>query len=331
VRRRLAKALAALLPVALVVFLGWHLITRAAPAPGSGPETAPTLPPHSFTLCQSGCRYIGVALPAMSKKALSGFTQASAITPEIVEGYQAFGKRFPAAWVRTLLARKILPLIQIDPVHASLAAIAAGKYDAYLTGYGHAVAKLGTFPVALSFGHEQNGPWYPWGCHHTPPQVFVAAYRHVETVIRDAGAHHVIWVWTANVLVGARCPIMARWPGSAFVTWIGLDGYLRARGTSYAGVFRPTVSLMARLGKPVLLSEAGVLLHIPGAPGRIRNLYQGAARTPAVIGVVYFDGQTTKFGDYRPQDSPAAQAAFRKAVAAYHAAAGEAATGAILR
>jgi mannan endo-1,4-beta-mannosidase len=321
-RTRLAKLAAALIPVVLLLFLGWRLLGAGDslnPLTGTArPSPAiPALPRTHVTVCSAGCRYTGVALPATSKALLSAFIRASGSRPKIVESYQAFGRPFPTSWARELLSRKILPLIQINPRHARLAAIAAGRYDKFLTRYGHAVKALRTFPVALSFAHEQNGPWYPWGCRHVPPRVFIAAYRHVETVIRQAGAHNVIWVWTANVVVGARCPLLDRWPGRAYVTWIGLDGYLRTQGSTYGQIFGLSLKQLAGLRKPILLSEVGVLLGVPGAVSRIHQLYQGAARSSGVIGVVYFDSRTSKFGDYRPQDNPATLAAFRQATARY--------------
>jgi mannan endo-1,4-beta-mannosidase len=325
-RTRLAKLAAILVPVALLVFLGWRLIGTGYPLIGTAhpligtahpSPTIPALPRKTVTVCNAKCRYTGVALPAMSEASLNAFIQASGSRPGIEESYQAFGHPFPTSWARELLSRKILPLIQIDPRHASLTAIAAGQYDKYLTSYGHAVRALGKFSVALSFAHEQNGGWYPWGCHHVPPSIFIAAYRHVETVIRHAGARHVIWVWTANVASGAPCPMMARWPGKAYVTWIGIDGYLRTPGSTYHQVFGTSLTQVAGFGKPVLLSEVGVLIGPPGAPSRIRQLYRGAASSSGVIGVVYFDSQTGKLGNYRPQDNPAVLAAFRQATAHY--------------
>lgn len=318
-RTRLAILAAILVPAALLVFLGWHLIGTGQPLMGTArpSPTVPALPRKSVTVCNAKCRYTGVALPAMSKASLNAFIQATGSRPGIEESYQAFGRPFPTSWARELLSRRILPLIQIDPVHASLAAITAGRYDKYLARYGHAVRALGTSRVALSFAHEQNGWWYPWGCRHVPPSVFIAAYRHVETVMRQAGARNVIWVWTANVASGASCPMMARWPGRAYVTWIGLDGYLRTQGATYDQVFGSSLTQTARFGKPVLLSETGVLLGPPGAASRIRQLYQGAASSSGVIGVVYFDSRTRQFGDYRPQDNPTTLAAFRQATAHY--------------
>jgi hypothetical protein len=95
---------------------------------------------------------------------------------------------------------------------------------------------------------------------------------------------------------------------------VGLDGYLRTPGTTYSGVFGHTLSLAAKLGKPILLAETGVLIRTPGAARRIGEIYRGAGRSLDVIGVIYFDSRTPKFGDYRPQDNRAALAAFRRGV-----------------
>ncbi len=55
-------------------------------------------------------------------------------------------------------------------------------------------------PVILSFGHEMNGYWYSWGYRHTSPAMFVAAWRHIVTLFRAAGARNVTWLWTVNVI-----------------------------------------------------------------------------------------------------------------------------------
>ena len=43
-------------------------------------------------------------------------------------------------------------------------------------------------PVALSFGHEMNGDWYPWGTKQTTAASFVAAWRHIYDLFAKAGA-----------------------------------------------------------------------------------------------------------------------------------------------
>ena len=78
-------------------------------------------------------------------------------------------------------------------------AIAAGKYDGYLSAYAEAVRAY-RHPVILSFGHEMNGNWYSWGYTHTSPAVFVAAWRHIVTLFRALGAQNVTWLWTVNII-----------------------------------------------------------------------------------------------------------------------------------
>ena len=63
--------------------------------------------------------------------------------------------------------------------------IAAGKYDSYLTTIGAAV-KAGGHPVWLTFAHEMNGTWYPWGIQAVTPAQWIAAWTHVVTTVRAA-------------------------------------------------------------------------------------------------------------------------------------------------
>ena len=83
-----------------------------------------------------------------------------------------------------------VPLVQIDPSRVSVSAIANGRYDNYLRDYAKAI-RLYHHPVILSFGHEMNGYWYSWGYTHTPPAVFVAAWRHIVTLFRTLRAQNV--------------------------------------------------------------------------------------------------------------------------------------------
>jgi len=39
------------------------------------------------------------------------------------------------------------------------------------------------------------------------------------------GATNVKWVWSPNVRYGAELPLANLYPGSAYVDWLGLDGY----------------------------------------------------------------------------------------------------------
>ena len=86
-----------------------------------------------------------------------------------------------------------------------LAAIASGKYDAYLSGYAAAVSAY-RHPVILSFGHEMNGSWFSWGYRHASPAAFVAAWRHIVTLFRELRVRNVTWLWTVNVIHSGQPP-----------------------------------------------------------------------------------------------------------------------------
>ena len=67
---------------------------------------------------------------------------------------------FPAAFATTAAGNGAVPLVQMDrtPTSISIAGIAAGRYDGYLSSYAETVRAY-RHPVILSFGHEMNGSW----------------------------------------------------------------------------------------------------------------------------------------------------------------------------
>jgi mannan endo-1,4-beta-mannosidase len=303
--RRARQFLSALIPVGVIGLVVWLIaggggtVARPAPLPR---ESLAQQPPA----LAAAPWYNGVALAHLAQ--LPAFITATGEHPQIVQLYIGMTKPFPAGSARKIIRAGALPLIQVNPRHASLAAIAAGRYDSWLRADAKVIAALGR-QVAVSFAHEANGDWYSWGCRQQPAADYIAAWRHVHDVI---GTAHVTWTWTVNhTWHGAPCGLLSRYPGAGYVDWIGVDGYLRNRVDTYASVFAHTAAVLAPLGKPVLLTEAGVPLG-PGAATRIASIYAGA-RAGGLAGVIYFDSATRK-GDYRPQDRPAALAAFRAAV-----------------
>src|SRR6185437_11843947 len=151
--------------------------------------------------------------------------------------------------------------IQIDPEKVNVAGIAAGWYDRYLVSYARAVRAYGR-PVILSFGHEMNGWWYSWGHRHTSPADFVAAWQHIVTVFRDLRTDNVTWLWTVNIINKSRgiADPAPWWPGSSYVTWIGIDGYYHRRSWTFASLFGPTIKavhMLTRHPVPILIAETG--------------------------------------------------------------------------
>ena len=99
-------------------------------------------------------------------------------------------------------------------------AIAAGRFDAYITKWARAI-KSYRRPVIIRFAHEFNGTWYPWS-HN--PKAYVAAWQHVWSVFHRVGARNVTWVWSFNP--GPTASRWARavtpyWPGRRYVDIIG--------------------------------------------------------------------------------------------------------------
>lgn len=298
------RALAVLVALAIVAVLGveWG---------GSGGSGLP-VPRQGSPACRADCRYVGVALAHMGEAPLHTFERLSGVKPQIEENYWAFGGRFPSGWARTLLRQGILPLMQINPRRESLAAIAAGRYDPYLRGFAAQVRALGA-PVALSFAHEMNGSWYPWGFGHVQPEVFVAAWRHVHRVLGAAGARQVIWVWTvAHTAPQAGrlfAPVAPYWPGAAYVNWVGLDIYYSNPKTTFRTAVTPTIGAVRRFTRdPILLSETAVPDRYDQVQ-QISNLFAGA-RAAGLLGVIWYD-QNARMS-WELNDRPAALAAFRR-------------------
>jgi hypothetical protein len=242
---------------------------------------------------------------------ISAFSAATGMRPRVVVYYSGWQERFQQRFAALAASHHALPAVQIDPDGISIAAIAAGRYDGYLRSYAAAVKGFGS-QVILSFGHEMNGTWYSWGSRSTSPAVFVAAWRHIVTIFRAAGARNVIWMWTVNVLdrhAGIPSPVRW-WPGGSYVNWVGIDGYYTSRSKTFAALFGPTIKVVRSLTlDPILISETAA----PAAadqPAKIADLFAGI-RAYGLLGFVWFD--VNKQLDWRVT-GPEAFAAFRRGV-----------------
>jgi glycosyl hydrolase family 26 len=298
------RALAVLASFAIVAFLGVELA-------GFGGSGLP-VPRQGSPACGAGCRYVGVALAHMGEAPLRTFERLSGVKPQIEENYWAFDQPFPSGWARALLRDGILPLVQINPRRESLVAIAAGRYDPYLRRLAADVRDLRA-PVALSFAHEMNGSWYPWGFPHVQPETFVAAWRHVHDVLGAAGARRVIWVWTvAHTAPEAGrlfAPVGPYWPGAAYVNWVGLDIYYSNPRTTFRTAFMPTIGAVRRFTRnPILVSETAVPNQYDQLQ-QINNLFAGA-RAAGLLGVIWYDQDARM--SWELNNRPAALAAFRR-------------------
>jgi hypothetical protein len=259
-----------------------------------------TRPPLSTVLRTTPASYLGVYAPGvpMSFAGVSSFTSATGVRPNVVSYYSGWYEPFQTKFAQAAAERHAVPLVQIDPTNISLAAIAAGHYDQYLTAYAKAVRAY-RLAVILGFGHEMNGDWFPWGFGHASPTVFVAAWRHIVTVFRAVGARNVTWMWTVNSVYTKHDMIpdpAAWWPGSSYVNWVGIDGYFHQTSSQFASVFGPTIIDVRELTKdPILISETGAGPDT-GQAAKIASLFAGV-RSYRLLGFLWFDAVGN--ADYR--------------------------------
>jgi hypothetical protein len=286
-----------------------YAIIRFAPSP-SGPTTV------QATLPTGLASYLGVyeTGPPHTYQPVAEFTRVAGRQPNLVGYYSGWGETFQTSFARRVSAHGAVTILQWDPTDASVAAIAAGDYDSYLRSFADSVRGFGK-PVVIGFGHEMNATWYTWGYGQVPPRTFVAAWRHVVRLFRGRGADNVTWLWTINADLPTTGPIASWWPGAGYVSWVGIDGYYYIPGDTFGSVFGKTIAqVRAITNKPVLLSETAVG---PGAgqSAKIANLFTGM-RQYGTLGLVWFDiaqNDGRYHQDWRIENSPAAEAAFRRA------------------
>lgn len=299
------------LAIAITVVFAVHLEERprqdTPAALQSGNSALPTTPGSYIGLYADGVPY--------SYGGVEKFTSFTDIKPQITSYYSGWLEPFDLRFATTASERGAVPLVQIDPSGISLAAIASGQYDAYLIAYAKAVRAY-RHPVILSFGHEMNGYWYSWGYQHTPPAVFVSAWRHIVTVFRMHGARNVTWLWTINIIhKRANVPSPRPWwPGSSYVTWVGIDGYYDNTSSTFSSLFGPTItSVRAITADPILIAETAVA-PAAGQPAKIADLFAGV-RLYGLLGFIWFD--SVRVFDWH-LSSPAAVAAFRRGAETLH-------------
>jgi mannan endo-1,4-beta-mannosidase len=107
----------------------------------------------------------------------------------------------------------------------------------------------------------------------------------------------------------------AWWPGSAYVTWVGVDGYYTDPCDTFEKVFGTVLGQVRGFGKPIIISETAVGPGTGDQTGDIENLFAGL-RASRLLGLIWFDvaqdnGQYRQ--DWRLEGHPALESEFRKA------------------
>ncbi|MCD0451080.1 beta-mannanase [Actinocorallia sp. API 0066] len=262
-------------------------------------------------------KYLGVAYEGAGRPddtGLKTFARLAGKKANLVPIYSEFDDLYPAEKVSSLWAGGALPLVVWEPYKSTLRDIAAGVRDVHVHTFAEAVRAL-DIPVVLSFGHEMNGHWYPWGTKKATAEEYIAAYRHVHDVFTRVGATNAIWLWSPNVLINNSMRLRPYFPGAAYVDWVGPIGYFEWSNDSrsFEELFGPPIKAMRKFTDlPVLIPETAAPPTV-NKPGHIADLYAEIARRDDIIGVVWFN--IKKERDWRVNSSRTSLNAFRKAVA----------------
>lgn len=255
----------------------------------------------------SGGLFVGVAVKGDLVSGVRSFSRATRAHMSLVEIYAPFGGAFPQRLARQAVSVGAAPLVQWDPRRQPLGRIAAGAYNGYLRRYAAQVKAFG-HGIVLSFGHEMNGKWSPWGPLHASPAQFVAAWRRVHDVFAAAHVRNVAWSWDPSHTGTSPQPW---WPGSAYVDRIGIDGYQRP-GQTFAEIFASRLAeIRSYASKPIYIAETSVATGA-GQASQVVGLFNGV-RQYHLQGFVWFD--INQLEPWRLEGRPSAIAAFRTCLA----------------
>jgi Glycosyl hydrolase family 26 len=172
---------------------------------------------------------------------------------------------------------------ELDQPDFTLAAVAGGRYDAYIHEFAVKARDWG-HPFFLRFDWEMNGFWFPWneGVNGNQPGEFVAAWRHVHDIFTAVGATNVTWVWCPNIdLHNSLVPLGKLYPGDSYVDWTGIDGFNWGDRHGSPGwqtfdeVFRRTYKRIVKRvapSKPIMLAEVASTEKGGNKPDWIKNM-----------------------------------------------------------
>src|SRR5258708_14199324 len=206
---------------------------RGAEPPASTPTLVPGSRPYDVSglIHPAGGRVLGVQAPARpaSLGPVRAFAASARARPNLIGQYVSWTNPPDTQAVTSAWSYGALYYMVWEPYHTSVAAIAGGRSNGYITRFAQQVRAL-NLPVAISFGHEMNGFWYPWCTTGTTAAQFVAAWRPIHPLFAAAHATQLIWVWNPNAISAEpRLDLSAYYPGDADVDWVRVTAYFAAR------------------------------------------------------------------------------------------------------
>jgi len=258
--------------------------TTASASGGTGaPNAPPAVPAHGA--------YLGAWLhPTAATSGQSSFAEEQANVPTVLAAtgrplgllhvYSPWARPAPVSQLRAVVGDGSVPILDWG-CGPDVTQVAGGADDSLISAYAEALKSF-QGPVFLRWCWEMNLV----GSH---PQVggpsrFISAWDHIRAVFHSVGASNVSFVWCPAVAGVDPTPYF---PGASEVDWIGVDGYDRTGGQTFASLFGAFVNTWQGQGKPLMVAETGASGSSQAA--FIDSIGADAPALPAVKAVAYFD------------------------------------------
>ncbi|MGA8116853.1 MAG: glycosyl hydrolase [Actinocatenispora sp.] len=301
----------------------------ATPNPVASAKLAARIPTRQQALAPHGV-YFGISSPQApwSENEINGIATAAGTRPSMLEYFVNWTEDFRPEAVVASYQQNTVPVITWEPWSGlqdgtsqpayALDRISAGGYDGYITRFAKAMRAM-HWPVALRFGHEMNGDWYPWSEKKSGNDKgdYVRAWRHVHDIFTSVGADNVIWVWSPNIIRPApSVSLKDLYPGDKYVDWVGMVGYEAKEESTAAQTFEPTLQRLREFtSKRVLITETGAG---PGEhqAGWTSDLFRWLSHRGDVVGFIWFEynKESTGTNDWRFTAVPDTLHAFQSGI-----------------
>ena len=248
--------------------------------------------------------FLGEGAPPMRE-----FETQVGISPNIEAIFLGWPQSFPTTVGSVCSSGKTL-LIFWENFGHSLDDIIAGKYDSYLVSFAKDAAAY-RCPIILSIFHEMNGNWDDWDgtVGQNNPGKIIASWRHVHD---SFSAANVKWAWVINSNSVPDTPENAAdsyYPGSAYVDYVGVDGFnFGSPWLSFGEIFDAPVAMLQKYKKPIYISSFASAAGAKKAVW-IKEAMEHMKTYPNLAGFVWFDEKQVS-ADFLIDSDPTSFSAF---------------------
>lgn len=204
--------------------------------------------------------------------------------------------------IAQIRSRGHLPLLTIEPFALGVEKLGSdslftdiqeGGYDGVILKLAQVISNQAPQTVLVRWGHEMEiYGLYPWS--RNDPNGYIGAYRHFVDLFREQGVNNVVWVWSPAGNRGAE----KYYPGGKYVDLVGITilsdkdwdklfGFDHTR--NFIELMNEKYPLAERLGKPIIIAEAGVSGTEERQLEWLREAFASFEYYPQLWAFVYFN------------------------------------------